>query len=91
MRCPTTDEEQKVQDKIRASEARARVPREHPEDRKMRLDGEVYGREHAKAFSSDHAAMMADLIGFYSDADAHARLDDLRERFWGREWVPSKR
>ena len=68
-----------------------RVPREHPEDRKMRLDGEVYGREHAKAFSSDHAARMADLIGFYSDADAHARLDDLRERFWSREWVPSKR
>ena len=31
----------------------------------MRLDGEVYGREHAKAFSLDRAAMMADLIGFF--------------------------
>jgi hypothetical protein len=69
-------------------QSKAAVPREHPEDRKIRLEGEVYGKKHAADFCADQSVTLADIVGTYGDLDSHAMLDELRERFWSNEWLP---
>ena len=66
---------------------RVKVANEHPEDRKMRLEGEAYGERHAAEFFAT-LADAHDLIGIYSDESAHRMLDELRERFWAKVWTP---
>jgi hypothetical protein len=69
---------------------RNEVVEEHPEDRKMRLEGERFGREHAEEFVSEHAASVNSLIGTYADVRAEDELQRLREIFWGG-WKPKSR
>lgn len=63
-------------------------PKEHPEDRVMREEGEAYAREHAQAFCDEHRAKLDKLISTYGDGDAETLLDELREKFWARLWTP---
>jgi hypothetical protein len=76
--------------RARKDEAMAKpvnVTKEHPEDRRIRLDGEKYGAQHAAEFFAT-LADPHDLIGIYDDESAHRMLNELRERFWGLGWVP---
>lgn len=59
---------------------------EHPEDRKVREDGENYAREKGAAFCEKHRAQLNTLITIYADSRAESMLDALREQFWTRDW-----
>lgn len=58
----------------------------HPEDRQAQLDGTAYGRSNGEAFCKTVQPQLTRLVSEYSDAKAQALLDELRERFWLREW-----
>ncbi len=62
--------------------------REHPEDRRYRLEGERRGRKYAAEFCRDHARDMVLLIETYPDNDAETMLAHLRELFWAETWQP---
>ena len=59
-----------------------RTPKEHPEDKALRLQSEALAAEAINAFAEKHRAKLVRLIQVYSDAKAHDRLDELREKFW---------
>lgn len=63
---------------------------EHPEDKKIRKDGEDYGRRFAHEFLEDHKGNLAMLIGEWSDSSAKQSLASLRERFWSGAWEKAK-
>lgn len=60
--------------------------KEHPEDRKMRKEGELFGRLHAKQFVERNLPMVIDTIGLYADDDARELFEHLREIFWSVQW-----
>jgi hypothetical protein len=63
----------------------------HEEDRKAMHDGVNYGLAHAAEFVEQADVDLVELIATYSDAEAQAKLDALRERFWSGVWVPAAR
>jgi hypothetical protein len=65
---------------------RAKVKKEHPEDRRMREDGEAYARERGEAFVEHYATRICKLITTYADSDSEKEWWALRELFWTREW-----
>lgn len=60
--------------------------KEHPEDKKMRKEGELFGRNFARQFVERNMNMIVDTIGLYADDDAQALFEHLREIFWGGQW-----
>lgn len=63
-------------------------PPEHLEDRAAREEDERYAAAHSAQFCTEFAGAFLGLIATYPDGDAHAKLDDLRERFWAQLWRP---
>lgn len=64
--------------------------KEHPDDRRTRLEGEAYAIERAGRFCFLNADRLRQLIATHSDADAGDLLDQLRESFWTRSWEESE-
>jgi hypothetical protein len=62
---------------------------EHPDDRAERIESEAYGQAHAREFVAVHQEEMLRMISLWPDDEASALLDQLREKFWARLWVPS--
>lgn len=60
----------------------------HPEDVAAEADGEAYADAHSGEFFRTHQHEFRGLVAVYSDAKASELLDELRERFWARRWVP---
>lgn len=62
--------------------------KEHPEDRKMRIEGQRYGKAFAEEFVDAHRRKVVALIATYPDSKASDLLDRLRELFWSEIWKP---
>lgn len=57
--------------------------RKHPDDVKMEREGVAKGRRMRRLFHRARFDQFSWLVGTYADAEAHKKLDQLREEFWG--------
>lgn len=56
--------------------------KEHPEDRKIRIEATRLAKSKCHRFSIENMRELVKLISTYADEDAETLLADLRERFW---------
>ena len=55
---------------------------EHPDDKAARIRCEVAAAKIIDAFTAKHQKKLVALVQTWSDADAQAQLEQLRELFW---------
>ena len=55
---------------------------EHPDDKAARLQCEAAAAKIIDAFAANHQGELVALVQTWSDADAQAALEALRELFW---------
>lgn len=61
----------------------------HPEDVQAEADAKKQAARVVAAFVEKHRDELAALVETYADRDAHVKLNELREAFWGsEEWFP---
>lgn len=65
-------------------------PFEHPDDSRLRIEGEQYARDRGSEFCEKYRTRLDKLVCVYPDADAQVELDSLRELFWARMWESEK-
>ena len=56
--------------------------KEHPDDRKSRVESEMQVIKHGDAILSDKIDELKELMFIYSDEDAKNEFEDLRQWFW---------
>lgn len=58
--------------------------REHPEDRKQRLQSEKIAAREIDRFLRENPDIARELIGIYADEAAEQKLAEYREKFWAK-------